>query len=346
MREYLTFDKIIVEVTTRCNLDCPVCYRNKDQVKDTPFEALEKVAAKYSRKIISLCGGEPTVREDLPAIIRLFSRKNRVFLVTNGLRLAEKDYLDSLKKQGLSNISFSFNGFSDNVYERINGARLLEQKLKALENIKKNKINTIISVLMVRGVNENQLKGILEYCLTNSGFIKELRIRSMAEVGRYLATKKFSIQELLDLAAGQAGIYKNEIMRERLLMSSLNCLSASIFMPRECCFDFHLKKNRRGFKACGSSLVLKNKARGLNLFCAVFKAYGIRMVLSAAAKMLWNKNNPWVHSKHMLKIGLRSWPDKIESDFWSFCRTGHYAGGQVLPFCYANLLQENNKERF
>ena len=67
----------LVEVTLRCNMACPICYAAAGgAVPDDP--SLETVAFQLDslRRAspgcnVQLSGGEPTVRDDLPAIIRM-----------------------------------------------------------------------------------------------------------------------------------------------------------------------------------------------------------------------------------------------------------------------------------
>lgn len=341
---------MILDVTTRCNLDCPVCYRNRSYDKDMPFTILKKLAYSYDNKIISLCGGEPTIRDDLPELIKLFSRKNTVFLVTNGLRLVDYDYLKLLKNCGLKYISFSFNGFSENVYKEINGAPLLGVKLKALQNVKRLKIKTIFSVLIVRGINENEIKDIFNYCIRNMDFIKELRIRSMAHIGKYLIHEKYTIPELLDLVCNQININKQDVHKENELNSMLNQLMTEAFIPRDCSLDFHLKKLGDKLVPLGSILDIENIKNSnfinFSLLLTVLRMYGIKMVTSGFLKIVVKRNFPWVHDFNIFKIGLRSWPSEMGASLIQACRTGYYMDGEILPFCYANLLRKAQSNKY
>ena len=76
---------------------------------------------------IQLSGGEPTVRDDLDAIISLGREKGFSFfqLNTNGLRLAnEPGYAEHLAKAGLSTVFLQFDGLEDDIYITLRGAKL------------------------------------------------------------------------------------------------------------------------------------------------------------------------------------------------------------------------------
>ena len=338
----LGFDKIMIDVTTRCNLDCSVCYRNRNNQEDLPLDLLRKLAVKYSGKIISLCGGEPTVRKDLPDVIKLFSKKSTVFLVTNGIALADGDYVKNLRNNGLRYISFSFNGLSDEIYEKINGKPLLLLKLKALDNIKRAGIQVILSVLLVKGLNESQIKGILKYCLDNRDFIKELRIRTMVPISKYLPGEKYSIDELINTVCRESGIKKEDVLRELELKKEINSFfKREIFILRSCSFDFHLRRRGSRFVPVGHNIKIGAPFEWI-------KAYGIKMPINGLLKAGFKRENtPWIHGRDFFKIGLRSWPDKHDIDMEENkkCQTGYYLDGRELSFCYANILKDSSDDR-
>ncbi|HNW38885.1 MAG TPA: radical SAM protein [Candidatus Omnitrophota bacterium] len=345
------FNKVMIDVTTRCNLECPVCYRIKNSQEDISFEVLKKLARRFRGKIISLCGGEPTVREDLSEIIGLFSRQNTVFLITNGLKLTDYAYLKKLKNSGLRYISFSFNGFSDQVYDKINGRPLLELKLKALDNIKRAGIKTILSVVIVKGLNESQISGILKYCLANRDFIQELRLRTMVPISKYLSAEKYSVTELLEMVCKEASINKDDVLKELMLKQGVNrFLGKEVFRQKACSFDFHLKRKGTDYFPVGQALSFgcppADKINGIFLLSALFKAYGFKMLAEGFLKtVLGSEKKPWIHSENIFKVGLRSWPTGNEINLIENkdCQTGYYLDDKILPFCYANILKENKK---
>ena len=74
----------IIDVTNRCNMRCPVCFANAgaagyvyeptlDQI-DRMLEAATKVNLPKGIHALQLSGGEPTVRDDLPDIVKLVKK--------------------------------------------------------------------------------------------------------------------------------------------------------------------------------------------------------------------------------------------------------------------------------
>jgi len=332
------FDKVMIDVTTRCNLNCGVCYRKATPLPDPGLPLLQRLAGKFNGKIISLCGGEPTVREDLPELIALFSRRNTVFLITNGIRLADLDYLLTLKKNGLRYVSFSLNALSEEVMARINGAAVLEKKLKALENLKKTGTKTVLAFVLVPGVYESELKGIFELCMRNLDFIRELRIRTMAPLGAYLDAQRLCLSEVIETVIGRLGLEREEVFGEFELKRTVNrFFNREVFSIKSCSFDFHVRKRRR------RPTRMKEPSSIAEALLGLVGLFGAGLVLRGAAKLVFRRySTPWVHSRGMLKVGLRCWPDVHSLDCQENrrCRTGYWLDGRCVSFCYANILKD------
>ncbi|WP_029903787.1 radical SAM protein [Prevotella sp. 10(H)] len=86
-------ESIFLFVTGRCNAKCTMCFYAGDmdkKEKDLTFEEISRLsetAGEFNR--LWLSGGEPTLREDLPQIIEMFYKNNKikdVNMPTNGLK--------------------------------------------------------------------------------------------------------------------------------------------------------------------------------------------------------------------------------------------------------------------
>ncbi|MCD4708100.1 MAG: radical SAM protein [Candidatus Sabulitectum sp.] len=91
---------LIFQITNRCNAACEHCFnwrkvQNPDNLRDRELslEEIEKLTKKLPPMlIVNLCGGEPTMRTDLPEIVSLFTANARakyITIPTNGF-LPEK----------------------------------------------------------------------------------------------------------------------------------------------------------------------------------------------------------------------------------------------------------------
>ncbi|MBN2190690.1 MAG: radical SAM protein [Candidatus Aureabacteria bacterium] len=184
-------DIVFIELTNRCNMNCPICITNVPSMgfEFEPdmeyfrliFEDLSKMKKKPS---VQLFGGEPTVREDLFDIIRLAKSYGlSVRVVTNGLKLADKKYCDDLMEEGVS-VLISFDGFDRKLYEIFRGMpKALDLKLQALENLKNRKKGKVILMTVASKEQDiGELRRLFEFCLENKHVARGMFIMPLAHM--------------------------------------------------------------------------------------------------------------------------------------------------------------------
>jgi len=174
--EKLIYNEIMIYLTSKCNLNCPICFL-ETKINEVPFDIIKKLAI-CRRKWIILSGGEPTLREDLPKIISEIVKSNNIPIIqTNGLKLSDFEYTKRLRKAGLKFVHFSFNGFDPVNYKDLYGnENLLGIKLTAIENLNKLGFRVFLSMALVEGMEEN-IKETLEFVAKNRGCIKGIFLR-------------------------------------------------------------------------------------------------------------------------------------------------------------------------
>ena len=185
---------IILEVTHRCNLDCPVCYAdagglNGDDPSPSTIENWYATARKAGAgSNIQLSGGEPTVRDDLPRIVAMGRQAGFSFIQinTNGLRLArDLQYVRKLKAAGLSSVFLQFDGTDDGIYRLLRGRNLLAEKLAAMDACAKHHIGIVLVPTLVPGVNDRDIGNILEMALDRSPSVRSVHFQPMSYFGRF-----------------------------------------------------------------------------------------------------------------------------------------------------------------
>jgi uncharacterized radical SAM superfamily Fe-S cluster-containing enzyme len=183
----------LIEVTKRCNLYCAYCFANSyaqkgedpslDRIK-FQYESVMKVSGKCN---IQLSGGEPTIRDDLPEIIRLGTDLGFTFIQvnTNGIRLGEDEsYVKELKAAGLSSIYLQFDGTKNSIYRKLRGKELLEIKRAAVENCKKYGIAIILVPTLVPGVNTDNIGEIIDFALEHTPAVRGVHFQPVSYFGR------------------------------------------------------------------------------------------------------------------------------------------------------------------
>lgn len=214
---------VLLELTNRCNLRCPVCFASagEGETRDLP---LEEIAAQYDMLMarggpfnIQLSGGEPTMRDDLPEIIALGREKGFTFfqLNTNGLRLAEEPgYAAKLKNAGLSCVFLQFDGLRDEVYRALRGRPLFAEKCAAIEACAAAGLTLVLVPTLVSGVNDGELGEILRFAMGHMPQVRGVHIQPVSYFGRCALpqpARRLTIPRLLrELETQSGGLMKAE----------------------------------------------------------------------------------------------------------------------------------------
>ncbi len=121
---FLDFERVAphsAELTAPLRLDCALTYRLPASAPagDAPVERVERElsteewktvldkAWAYGVPHVIFTGGEPTLREDLPELIAHAEKNGQVTgLLTDGLKLADRPYLNALLQTGLDHLLF------------------------------------------------------------------------------------------------------------------------------------------------------------------------------------------------------------------------------------------------
>jgi hypothetical protein len=220
--ETCPYETVIIDVTHRCNMTCANCYVPNREIADLDADWLISVFARLPRgRYVRLVGGEPTLRNDLPRLIReARAHGHHPVVVSNGLRFADRAYVRSLKDAGLRVAYLSFNGgFDDELYWAIDDMRCATKKRQAFENLRAEHLYTSIGMIVVRGVNEHEVKPVLE-AVKQSRNVREFHLRSIGAMGRYMTNPPFTLDELLQVFADAAGVDPESIDRHERTTSS------------------------------------------------------------------------------------------------------------------------------
>jgi hypothetical protein len=205
-----------VEVTWRCNTSCPVCFMfDGDVPPDPSIEDLREMFATIrhfdgQNLPIQITGGEPTVRTDLPEIIAAARQAGfeAVELNTNGLVIGrDRAYLRRLKESGVTNIYLQLDGLDPQTTVKLRGRNLLDDKMRAIENCRREEIPVILSVTIVQGVNDHELGDLIRYSMENLEVIKGLALQPAFVSGRFTvpSIRRLSLADVARLISKQTG---------------------------------------------------------------------------------------------------------------------------------------------
>ncbi|MET0016050.1 radical SAM (seleno)protein TrsS [Oscillibacter sp.] len=208
----------LIEVTQRCNLHCKFCFADSgasegadlslEQIK-TMYEAILSVSGTCN---IQLSGGEPTVRDDLPGIVKLGKELGFPFIQvnTNGIRLAqEEEFVRALKVAGLDSVFLQFDGTKDDIYRKLRGRELLTLKEKAIANCEKYHMGVVLVPTLVPGVNVDNIGAIIRFALDHIRAVRGVHFQPVSYFGRMphapADSDRVTLPEVMDELERQTG---------------------------------------------------------------------------------------------------------------------------------------------
>jgi radical SAM protein with 4Fe4S-binding SPASM domain len=169
----MTQHRFHLNVTEKCNIRCVHCYweeygKNPDPSLQTIGKILDQfkqLAGSYfenGRHMLTLGGGEPTLRADLEDIIRLSVRRGfRVRLVTNAVLLDEARAA-SLRKAGLEVVQVSLDGAAEETHDRVRGKGNWRRAMAGIDALKKARLFTVLSYVLLPGINLEEAPSLLD----------------------------------------------------------------------------------------------------------------------------------------------------------------------------------------
>jgi uncharacterized radical SAM superfamily Fe-S cluster-containing enzyme len=163
----------VLDITGKCDMQCPVCDAQLSR-KSAYFMTLEEfneiidmlIKTNGTLQTLVFSGGEPALHHQLFDFVDAALKRDeirRVDILTGGMRISRDE--EFVKKIASYNpyiyVNLSFDGFTSTPYVYIRGKDYLEMKLKALEQLKKYQINTIVQTIVAKGKNEDQIGKII-----------------------------------------------------------------------------------------------------------------------------------------------------------------------------------------
>ncbi len=325
---------VLLEVTRRCNLHCRFCFAEGGAPEPTLAElkAAADAILTHGRPLIQLSGGEPTLRDDLPALVRYIRAQGGrwVQLNTNGLRLAEDPaYARALAEAGLSIVFLQFDAVRDEVYGPLRGRPLRDVKYRAIEVCGRLGLGVTLVPTVVRGVNDDQIGEIVREGAFLSPAVRGVHFQPVSYFGRIPGLpeedSRYTLDELISALETQAGLPPEALQPSRCDHPGCG-LHAALRVTEE----LELLPMTPGTAACGGETT-----------AAQNRAYIARRWSAAPAAA---EETPEAGSldEFLATVGRRSFTvtamafqdaGNLDAERLRRCSLHVYDGGRLLPFC-------------
>ena len=186
-------------VTNRCDLSCWYCFFYAEKmgyVYEPTLEQIRMMIRQYAKEgvvmSVQITGGEPTLRPDLPEIIKLLKEEGvrHIQLNTHGITFArlwfEKEpeeavkYARTLREAGLNTVYMSFDG----VTPRSNPKNHWEVPY-TLEVFRRAGVTSVVLVpTVIKGINTDELGAIIKFAAKHIDVVRGVNYQPVSLTGR------------------------------------------------------------------------------------------------------------------------------------------------------------------
>jgi radical SAM protein with 4Fe4S-binding SPASM domain len=175
---------VAIEITNQCNLSCPHCANRAGAIGHGGLSTTEvaHLLEEFSRMkvfLVTITGGEPFVRPDLPELLQYADELGlRVIVLTNGL-LINPGVLARLPQSVALQVSLDGLGTE---YEAIRGSGTFNQVLRVLDWLADDRRSVGATMVLTRS-NSSEAPKLMQFCLSRG---IRLKIDPLLPLGRAL----------------------------------------------------------------------------------------------------------------------------------------------------------------
>jgi cyclic pyranopterin phosphate synthase len=166
--------------------------------------SFEEVAALVDRFLalgvrkVRLTGGEPLVRRDLPALIRLLAKKplDDLALTTNGVLLEE--LCGELKAAGLTRVTVSLDTLSRTRFLKLSRRDFHAQVLAGIAAARRVGLPVKLDTVLIRGLNDDEVVPLLDFAAAHQAELRFIEYMDVGGATHWSMSQVVSRQEILD----------------------------------------------------------------------------------------------------------------------------------------------------
>ncbi len=201
------FRNLRLSVTDRCNLRCQYCMPEQhyvwlpraDVLRFEEISRLVDVFIACGIDKVRLTGGEPLLRRDLPALVKMLSAKGRledIALTTNGILLGQQ--ARALRQAGLGRVTVSLDTLQPDRFTALTRLDAHAAVLDAVRVARDVFGHVKLDAVIVRGVNEDEVVALMEYAKANEAEIRFIEYMDVGGATAWSIEKVVSRREILE----------------------------------------------------------------------------------------------------------------------------------------------------
>ncbi len=204
-----------LSVTDRCDFRCTYCMTEHMQFLPKAdlltLEELDRLSSAFidlGVKKLRITGGEPLVRKGIMTYFRAMSRHlasgalNELTLTTNGSQLSK--FATELADCGVRRINVSLDTLDSAKFKQITRWGRLSQVLEGISAAKAAGMRVKINTVALKGFNEGELFGLLEWCAAEGHDLTFIEVMPMGDMEEtYRLGQFWSLTDLRTRLAAQ-----------------------------------------------------------------------------------------------------------------------------------------------
>lgn len=357
----------VIEITNKCDLRCPICLKNLNQLTQMTVEEFGAVLDKLLKyegtvPVINLSGGEPTFHPHLEQILHLAVDKGimQTTVSTHGHRFLYDESLRKLFKETQTIVALQFDGFEAETYRYLRGQDFSQKKLEIIKLLEIEGIPYSLVATVAKGVNDHEITAIVDFFFaskalslmfqpaTFTGYARDLPAEALRltipdviqeiEKSRYVSAGDFNPLPCSHFACFALAYY--------FIISEGNFLSLKEFLGKSDYLEVICNRTLPGLDNCGYSLIKEkiyefwSAADSSNANEQILQR--IRRVLREMSTTQFTPQKAFALGVHSMKaIFIHQFMDVHTLDFGRLIKCcNHYpqVDGRLLPMCALNVF--------
>ena len=214
-----TITYLRISVTDRCDLRCRYCMgENMQFMARQRLLSIDEIAAIADAFIargvrrIRLTGGEPLVRGETMAIVRLLGARigrglEELTMTTNATRLS--DHADALAAAGIRRINVSLDSLNPERFRHITRHGDLARVLEGIAAAKSAGIAVKINMVALAGLNEAEIPDMLAWCIDQGHDLSLIETMPLGAISEDRADRFVPLTRVFDALSAQFALVRD-----------------------------------------------------------------------------------------------------------------------------------------